>query len=99
MAGDREADAQYVPAAARKTPTHLSASTPGNQPANTPLHEPDEIVFRHSPHRLRGFEALKLGRRFYGCEIKDEYIAAARNNLKAAVMIEQDSRRTLFDMV
>jgi len=61
---------------------------------------PDEIVF--SPFAgigSEGFEALKLGRRFYGCEIKDEYIAAARNNLKTAVLIEQDSRRTLFDMV
>jgi DNA modification methylase len=61
---------------------------------------PDEIVF--SPFAgigSEGFEALKLGRRFYGCEIKDEYIAAARNNLKTAMQIEQDSRRTLFDMV
>lgn len=60
---------------------------------------PDEIVF--SPFAgigSEGFEALKLGRRFYGCEIKDEYIAAARNNLKTAMLIEQDSRRTLFDM-
>lgn len=61
---------------------------------------PDEIVF--SPFAgigSEGFEALKLGRRFYGCEIKDEYIAAARNNLKTAMRIKQDSSRTLFDMV
>lgn len=47
---------------------------------------PGEIVF--SPFAgigSEGFTAVKLGRRFYGCEIKDEYITAARKNLNRAV--------------
>ena len=39
---------------------------------------PDEIVF--SPFTgigSEGYEAIKQGRRFYGCELKDEYHAAA----------------------
>lgn len=46
---------------------------------------PGEIVF--SPFTgigSEGFEAVKLDRRFYGCELKDEYVAAARKNLKKA---------------
>jgi DNA modification methylase len=44
---------------------------------------PSEIVF--SPFAgigSEGHEAIRLGRRFYGCEIKDEYVAAARRNLE-----------------
>jgi len=47
---------------------------------------PGEIVF--SPFAgigSEGYEALKLGRRFYGCEIKDEYYAAAISNLDDAI--------------
>lgn len=55
----------------------------------------DEIVL--SPFTgigSEGFEALKLGRRFYGCEIKDEYFGEACKNLaeaerSATVMQEQ----------
>jgi len=43
---------------------------------------PGELVF--SPFTgigSEGYVALKLERRFYGCELKDEYITAARANL------------------
>ncbi len=52
---------------------------------------PGEIVF--SPFAgigSEGYESLLLGRRFYGCEIKDEYIAAARINLAKAESRERD---------
>lgn len=52
---------------------------------------PKEIVF--SPFAgigSEGYESLLLGRRFYGCEIKDEYIAAARTNLAKAESRERD---------
>lgn len=48
--------------------------------------DPGEIVF--SPFAgigSEGFVALKLGRRFYGCELKDEYIKEARKNLSNVV--------------
>ena len=48
--------------------------------------DPGETVF--SPFAgigSEGYVALKLGRKFYGCEIKDEYIAEARRNLESAV--------------
>lgn len=51
---------------------------------------PDEIVF--SPFAgigSEGYVSLKLGRRFYGCEIKDSYIKAAKKNLTAAEKHEQ----------
>lgn len=60
---------------------------------------PGEIVF--SPFAgigSEGYEAIKLGRRFYGCEIKAEYIAAAKRNLKRAEKLLADSECTLFDM-
>jgi len=46
---------------------------------------PGEIVF--SPFAgigSEGYEALRHGRRFYGCEIKPEYIGEAKNNLTRA---------------
>jgi len=52
---------------------------------------PDEIVF--SPFAgigSEGVEALKAGRRFYGCEIKDSYVKAARANLTKTVAKEED---------
>jgi len=52
---------------------------------------PGEIVF--SPFAgigSEGYEALLQGRRFYGTEIKSEYIAAARKNLAAAAASEHD---------
>ena len=47
---------------------------------------PGELVF--SPFAgigSEGYVALKLGRRFYGCEIKEEYHAAAMRNLARAI--------------
>ncbi len=58
---------------------------------------PGEIVF--SPFTgigSEGYEAIKLNRRFYGCEIKSEYIAAAKLNLKRAEEIAEASQRDLF---
>jgi DNA modification methylase len=55
---------------------------------------PGELVF--SPFAgigSEGVESLRLGRRFHGCEIKPEYIAAARKNLAAA---EPDTERPLY---
>jgi len=60
---------------------------------------PGEIVF--SPFAgigSEGYEAIKAGRRFYGCEIKDEYVAAATRNLERAEAKRAESERTLFDM-
>lgn len=52
---------------------------------------PGEIVF--SPFAgigSEGYESLLLDRRFYGCELKDEYIAAARANLAKAQACETE---------
>lgn len=61
---------------------------------------PGEIVF--SPFAgigSEGFVSVKLDRRFYGCEIKDEYLEAAKMNLRRAEKILAASQRTLFDAV
>lgn len=58
---------------------------------------PGEIVF--SPFAGIGSElyvALELGRRAYGCEIKDEYIAAARDNCAKAIRKRQEAEIGLF---
>jgi len=58
---------------------------------------PDEIVF--SPFAgigSEGYTAVKLGRRFYGCEIKDEYANAATANLKRAERLAAAKEATLF---
>lgn len=59
---------------------------------------PGEVVF--SPFAGAGSEgivALKLGRRFYGAEIKDEYYVAALKNLDRAVRSrQQQTTGTLF---
>lgn len=58
-----------------------------------------EIVF--SPFTgigSEGYTALKLGRRFYGCELKDEYFAAAGKNLAKAAAHRQVADITLFAM-
>jgi hypothetical protein len=57
---------------------------------------PGELVF--SPFTGIGSEgvtAIKLGRRFYGCEIKREYFAAALKNI-ANVVSEQETQKSLF---
>lgn len=49
---------------------------------------PGELVF--SPFAgigSEGFVSLKLGRRFYGCELKDEYHAAALKNCERAMTL------------
>lgn len=59
--------------------------------------DPDEIVF--SPFAgigSEGFVALKLWRKFYGCEIKDEYIEAAKKNLRRAIDARKESECLLF---
>ena len=53
--------------------------------------DPGEIVF--SPFAgigSEGFEAVKLGRRFYGCELKPEYYEQARLNLDRAESVSFD---------
>lgn len=58
---------------------------------------PDEIVF--SPFAgigSEGYIALKFGRRFYGCEIKDEYHAAAMKNCERAMQTRNEEQKTLF---
>lgn len=57
---------------------------------------PDELVF--SPFTgigSEGYVALKEGRRFYGCEIKEEYYAAAQSNLASATR-EEAEQLSLF---
>lgn len=61
---------------------------------------PDEIVF--SPFTgigSEGYTALKLGRRFYGCELKDEYYKAAIANCERAIRICNANQHGLFDSV
>lgn len=56
---------------------------------------PDEIVF--SPFAgigSEGYVSLQLGRRFYGCEIKPEYAAECKRNLKRST--KQVSITSLF---
>ena len=58
---------------------------------------PGELVF--SPFTgigSEGYEAIKAGRKFYGCELKDEYVEAARLNLARAEGIKRHAERTLF---
>lgn len=58
---------------------------------------PGEIVF--SPFTgigSEGYTALRLGRRFYGCELKDEYHAAAVRNCERGIDAANDSDASLF---
>lgn len=57
---------------------------------------PGELVF--SPFTgigSEGYQSLRLGRRFYGCEIKPEYIEAAKRNLAKAEQ-DNESQMALF---
>ena len=59
---------------------------------------PGETVF--SPFAgigSEGYMALKLGRRFYGCELKEEYYHAAERNMERAIEVRKEEQRTLFD--
>lgn len=61
---------------------------------------PGELVF--SPFAgigSEGYEALKLGRRFLGFELKPEYHTAAVANLERAAHLSREMSRTLFDLV
>lgn len=56
---------------------------------------PGELVF--SPFTgigSEGFVALSLGRRFYGCELKDEYVATAKKNLELAKKKSLQKKKT-----
>lgn len=56
---------------------------------------PGEVVF--SPFTgigSEGFVSLKLGRRFYGCELKDEYHAAALKNCERALALATSERKS-----
>lgn len=60
---------------------------------------PGEVVF--SPFAgigSEGYIALKRWRRFYGCELKQEYYDAVLRNCERAIQIRQDEKRTLFSM-
>jgi DNA modification methylase len=60
---------------------------------------PDEVVF--SPFAgigSEGYISLLLGRKFYGCEIKEEYVRAARKNLNSA-QASEDDQLCLFEGV
>jgi DNA modification methylase len=46
-----------------------------------------------------GYEAINAGRRFYGCEIKDEYVAAAQKNIERAMRLQKHDNRSLFDLL
>lgn len=59
---------------------------------------PGEVVF--SPFTgigSEGWVAVKNGRRFYGCELKDEYHATACKNIADAERLRDESTATLFD--
>lgn len=59
---------------------------------------PGEVVF--SPFAgigSEGYVSLKLNRRFYGCEIKEEYYRTAIRNMNRALEARKESSRTLFD--
>lgn len=59
---------------------------------------PGEIVF--SPFAgigSEGYESLKLGRRFYGCELKDEYYETCLRNLNRALECRKESQTSLWD--
>lgn len=58
---------------------------------------PGEVVF--SPFAgigSEGYETLKLGRRFYGCELKDEYHTVALANCERALRQRETATQPLF---
>lgn len=59
---------------------------------------PGEVVFSSfAGIGSEGYEAVKLGRRFYGCELKDEYHRAACRNLKRAESVRAAESKNLFE--
>jgi len=60
--------------------------------------QPGEIVF--SPFAgigSEGYVSIQRGRRFYGCELKEEYYAQALKNLAGVTETHEKNSRTLFD--
>ena len=60
---------------------------------------PGEIVF--SPFTgigSEGYVAVQNGRRFYGCEIKDEYYQQAFRNIAKAESVRRQNTKTLFEL-
>lgn len=60
---------------------------------------PGEIVF--SPFTgigSEGYVSLQRGRKFYGCELKNEYHSQACKNLGKAELLREQNEKTLFDM-
>lgn len=58
---------------------------------------PGEIVF--SPFAgigSEGHESVRLGRRFYGCELKGEYHAAAEKNIASAIAKRNEAEQSLW---
>lgn len=61
---------------------------------------PGETVF--SPFAgigSEGHEAIRLGRRFYGCELKDEYYVACLKNLERAKRKSAEDEITMFSQL
>lgn len=61
---------------------------------------PGEIVF--SPFAgigSEGYVALKYDRRFYGCEIKDEYHAAAIKNCERALKLRHEEEQSVLPFI
>lgn len=59
---------------------------------------PGDLVF--SPFTgigSEGYTAVRLGRRFYGCELKDEYHAAALKNLDRATKVRREEDASMFE--
>ncbi|WP_417744754.1 DNA-methyltransferase [Rosistilla oblonga] len=62
--------------------------------------DPGEIVF--SPFTgigSEGYESIKLGRRFYGCEMKPEYFETAKRNLRKAESAGKESMSLFAEAV
>ena len=57
--------------------------------------DPGEVVF--SPFTgigSEGYVAVSEGRRFYGCELKDEYHAAAVRNCERAIRLREATQQS-----
>lgn len=62
--------------------------------------DPGELVF--SPFTgigSEGYEAIKAGRRFYGCELKPEYFETAKRNLAKAETAEAETMSLFKELV
>ncbi len=61
--------------------------------------DPGEIVF--SPFTgigSEGYQAIMRGRRFYGCELKQEYFNTAVKNMERAIHERKQEQTTIFDL-